>query len=185
MALSWLVGPRLSWLPSLIPQGAAPVLAANFTMQTGYYVGNGTSVTIQTGFQPDLVIIKSDTTTIPAVMTTSAMPAGTTVTFPAGVNNYASQITLNPTGFTAGQNERLELQGSGFRLTADMSLNVTNVRYQWIAFGGSDCSASGTFCVGMYLGNGSSPRAISTGFQPDFVMVKRYGANAMSMRTTR
>lgn len=183
VALCWLVGPRIGWLPAVIPQGPTPVSAANFTMQTGYYVGNGTSVSIQTGFQPDLVIIKSDTSTIPAVMTTSAMPAGMVVTFTAAANNYASQITLNPTGFTAGQNERLELQGSGFRLTTDMGLSVANVRYQWIAFGGSDCSASGTFCVGTYLGNGSSPRAITTGFQPDFVFINRYGSNAITMRT--
>lgn len=179
----WLCLPRFAWLPSMVPQGPSPVSAADFTMQTGYYVGNGTSVSIQVGFQPDLVIIKSDISTIPAVMKTSAMPADTVVTFNAAANNYASQITLNASGFTAGQSERLELQGSGFRLTTDMGLSVANIRYQWIAFGGSDCSASGTFCVGSYSGNGSSPRAISTGFQPDMVMIKRLGANAVNMRT--
>jgi len=47
----------------LIPLVYAPkAQAANFTMQTGYYMGTGSSLSITgVGFQPQFVLIKADT----------------------------------------------------------------------------------------------------------------------------
>jgi hypothetical protein len=138
--------------------------AANFSMQTGYYVGNGSSQSISgLGFQPQTVIIRAGTTAGQGIWKTSAMPANNSAFFSATANNTGSLITLNADGFSVATNA-----------------NVTNanVRYNWIAFAGSDCTSSGTFCVGTYTGNGSNPRKITTGFQPSFVMVKRSTALA-------
>ncbi len=134
--------------------------AANFTMQSGYYVGSGVTGHAITGlgFQPDFVLIKSTTTAGVAVFKTSAMPANTTAYTSNTANNTTTQITLDIDGFTLG---------------TLANVNSANVLYNWIAVDGSDCSATGNFCVGSYTGNGVSPRNITTGFQPNMTIVKR------------
>lgn len=128
-------------------------------MQTGYYVGTGATKAITgIGFQPQFVLIKANTTAGQAAFKTSAMAAANMSFIGATADNTASQLSLDANGFTLGTNA---------------SVNSNNIRYIWTAFAGSDCTASGTFCVGQYTGNGASPRTITTGFQPSFVIVKR------------
>ncbi len=89
---------------------------------------------------------------------TSAMPRTST----AWMNGVA---TAND---TAGA---IMLDADGFSVVGANS-NTVNTRYTWIAFAGSNCSATGSFCVGTYIGNATSPRTITTGFQTDLVWVK-------------
>jgi hypothetical protein len=145
--------------------------AANFTMQTGYYVGTGVAGLAITGvgFQPDFIMIKSTTAAGAAVFKTSTMPANTTAFTSATVDNTTTQITLDSDGFTLG---------------TLANVNSVNVIYNWIAVGGSDCSATGNFCVGTYTGNGVSPRNIAVGFQANMALVKRTTAVAGHFRVS-
>lgn len=147
----------------------APVHAANFSTRVGYYVGTGSSKTISgLGFQPSFVMIKASTADGSSVFKTTAMATNATAYFSADADNTATSISFTADGFTIGT-------------LADV--NTANVLYRWIAFSGSDCTSTGYFCVGTYSGNGSTSRTISTGFQPDMVMVKRSTAVAANFRT--
>jgi len=144
--------------------------AANFGMKTGYYIGDNSASHAITGlgFSPDLLIIKSDTTAGQGIWKTSAMPAANFSYFSANAEVGGGLLTLDADGFTVGINP---------------NMNSANVRYIWIAFSGSDCSATGTFCVGTYTGNGAATRAIPTGFTPSFAMTKRTTNVAANFRT--
>lgn len=146
-------------LPTLTGRASA----ANFSMQTGYYTGTGAAGLAITGlgFQPDTVMIKSSTAAGVMVFKTSAMPASTTAFTSATADNTATSI---------------QFTGDGFTLGTLANVNSANVLYYWIAFTGSDCSATGNYCVGSFTGNGTTSRAITTGFQPAYVIVKRSGA---------
>lgn len=144
--------------------------AANFSMRTGYYLGTGSSKTISgLGFQPELVIIRASTTAGVGVFKTSAMAAANTAFFSATADNTATAISFTADGFTVG---------------ALANVNNANVLYRWEAFNGSDCSATGYFCVGTYTGTGAASRTITTGFQPDMITVKRSTAVGAHFRTT-
>ncbi|QQS17847.1 hypothetical protein IPL68_04235 [Candidatus Saccharibacteria bacterium] len=144
--------------------------AANFTMRTGYYLGTGTTKTISgLGFQPSFVMIKASTTAGVAVFKTSSMAASTTAFFSATADNAVTNISFSADGFTVG---------------TLANVNAVNVLYRWTAFNGSDCTATGYFCEGTYTGTGVAGRAITTGFQPNMVMVKRSTAVAAHFRTT-
>jgi hypothetical protein len=138
-------------------------------MQTGAYLGNGNNLSIKgLGFAPDLVILKSNSTIgVGTMFKTSSMIDAVDVVF-AGTANQAGSISLDPDGFTV----------------SGVNSNTVNAYYTWIAFGGSDCSSTGNFCVGTYVGNGTSPRAINIGFQPDLVWVKPSGATAVTWRSS-
>jgi hypothetical protein len=150
----------------LSPQSAS---AANFGTRVGYYVGTGASKTISgLGFQPSFVIIKSSTAAGVGVFKTSAMAANTIAYFGATADNTAANITFTTDGFTVG---------------TIANVNTTNVLYRWIAFSGSDCTSTGYMCVGTYTGTGATTRTITTGFQPDMIMVKRSTAVATHFQT--
>lgn len=158
--------------PSLfsLPSNVEKVYAANFQMKSGYYTGNGSSLSITgLGFQPELVIVKSSTTAGVGAFKTSAMPAANTAFFSGAADNTSSLMSLDSDGFTVGT------------LGA---LNNLNILYYWVAFAGSDCSVTGNFCVGQYTGDGVATQTISTGFQPDAVIVKRTTAIAGNFRVT-
>lgn len=147
----------------------SPAYAANFGTRMGYYVGTGASKTISgLGFQPSLVIVRASTTAGVSVFKTSAMAANATAYFSATADNTATNISFTTDGFTVG---------------TLANVNSANVLYRWIAFNGSDCTSTGYLCVGTYSGTGATSRAITTGFQPDMVMVKRSTAVAAHFRT--
>lgn len=144
---------------------------STYAMQTGYYVGDGGAKVISgLGFSPDLVIIKADTTAgAGATWKSVAMPQNNTAYLgTATADNTAGQITLT---------------ADGFRLAGN-NTNTVNVRYTWTAFSGSDCTSGGTLCVGSYTGDGAGTQALSTGFQPDLVWVKRSTAVVPSWRSS-
>ena len=151
--------------------GIRSASAAAYQMQTGYYIGNGGSKEISgLGFTPEVVILKAhDAGGTGAIMKTTAMPE-LNVAYLSGAtaDNAAGAIILTR---------------DGFRVSGALS-DTANSRYTWIAFAGSDCSASGQMCVGAYLGNGTSPRALPlTGFSPDLVLVKAATAVAPNWRS--
>jgi len=138
------------------------VSAATFQMQTGYYVGTGATLSISgVGFQPELVIFKAATATgAGAEWKTSAMGSTVTSHFTATADDSSSNVVLNSDGFT---------------LTSSSHVNTSGVRWTWTAFRGSDCSSTGTFCVGEYTGDGAAAKSITVGFQPNLVWVKGAG----------
>lgn len=169
---------------------STPVFAGNFSLQTGYYVGSIDQVEVEVGFEPDLVMVKTDSDMMPMAFKTSAMPGGITQFISASdyfgnsiEETRSGQISFTSTGFTAGLTERLDFQPDGFDVITDGGLSLAMERYQWIAVGGSDCSATGNFCVGSYRGDGAATQTISVGFQPTMVMVKRAGAYNTNFRT--
>jgi len=141
-----------------------PVKAATFQMQTGYYLGTGFTHTISgLGFQPDFVLVKS-AVGAQSVLKTSSMPTDTTVNLIAAAVSTASFIVLSTDGFTLNGNNG--------------TVNAANTMYTWTAFSGSDCTSSGTFCVGTYTGDATVGRSITTGFTPSYVMNKQSAAAA-------
>ncbi|TXH02006.1 MAG: hypothetical protein E6P95_00755 [Candidatus Moraniibacteriota bacterium] len=149
---------------------------ATFQMQTGYYVGTGVDDLQITGvgFQPDLVLIKDDTANGADGVNwkSSVMPSET------------SQV-LSDGDVDVANNAIQSLDSDGFTLGTDADVNTANVRFVWIAFGGSDCTSSGTFCVGSYSGNNGATQAItSVGFQPNYVAIKSSSALVASFMTS-
>lgn len=139
--------------------------AATFSIQTGSYVGDGTDNRAITGigFQPDLILLKDDTSIGQegVIMKTSSMTGEHT-------------LALAETDFTLNSNHIQSLDSDGFTIGSDQDVNMANVEYFYIAIGGSNCSATGTFCVGSYTGNGTSQSISTVGFSPDMVAVKKY-----------
>ena len=136
-----------------LPPAVGRAAAANFSIRTGYYIGSGTSsqTIAGLGFQPQSVIIKSNTSAGQGVWKSKDMATTNTAYLSATANDTSTMVTLTSDGFTVNSNA---------------NVNSANVRYVWVAFAGSDCTSSGTVCMGTYSGNGSSPRLITTGFQP-------------------
>jgi hypothetical protein len=150
-----------------VPLFSKPAQAATMQTKTGYYVGNSKSITVSgLGFRPDMVIIKQATSGNVGFLKTSAMPANTTAHFSSLAVSTGTLVTLNSDGFTISS-----------------AISGGNVIYRWTAVGGSDCTSSGSFCVGTYNGNGSSAQNVNTGFQPSAVINKRSTSVAMTFRT--
>ncbi|MCK9352278.1 MAG: hypothetical protein M0P76_05845 [Candidatus Pacebacteria bacterium] len=143
--------------------------AATFSIQTGYYIGNNTDNRAVTGlgFSPDLVLMKDNSTAGGGIIwKNSSMPGEET----AYLTNSSANISTNAIQ---------SFDSDGFTVGTNADTGTLNTYYSWIAFGGSDCTSSGTFCVGTYGGNGGA-QSISTGFQPDLVAVKR-NANSLGV----
>jgi hypothetical protein len=149
--------------------------AATFSIQTGYYIGNNTDNRTITGlgFSPDLVLMKDNTANgVDGVnFKTSAM------------SGEVSSVLADADADTAN-NAIQSLDADGFTLGTDADVNAANIFFSYIAFGGSDCTAGGTFCVGSYTGSGVSGRSVDVGFQPDLVVVKRSGASQAVWKTS-
>lgn len=162
-------------IKNLLRPEVSQVKAAGFQMQTGYYIGDNTDNRQITGlgFQPDLVMIKDYTNAGNAglLVKTSSMPGELTV-------------TIAETDAALSTNAIQSLDADGFTVGTNVDVNTQLMVYYWVAFGGSDCSSSGNFCVGSYVGNGSSQNITSVGFQPDFVSVKRTSTSVGLLKTS-
>jgi hypothetical protein len=167
----WLFFIALSLITSTIVFSNEPAEAAVMQMKTGYYLGTGLSIAVTgMGFQPNLVMVKSSASTAGVVFATSTMPTTNTAHFSAAANDTGSNLVLNSNGFTVG--------------TGLAIINNVNVLTRWVAYGGSDCTSTGNFCVGTYTGNGNTgSRLLPTGFQPNIAIVKRSTAIAGHFRT--
>ncbi len=150
--------------------------AATFQMQTGYYMGDGVDNRAITGvgFQPQLIIIKDDSGngSLGSVWKSSAMSGET------------SALLADATA-DIGTDAIQSLDSDGFTLGTNADVNGANVRFTWVAFRGSDCTSSGTFCVGSYTGDAASTHALtSTGFTPNMVVIKGSGATTAAYMTS-
>ena len=142
---------------------------SGYHFQTGYYIGNGNFNHVSgLGFRPQMVVIKSDAATFATIFKTDVMPNNT-------VEYLGAATAESAAGF-------IQLEDDGFSVSTTAA--TANGRFTWEAFAGSNCSVSGVFCTGSYTGNGSYPRSISTGFDPDLVWVKRNTAVAAGWKST-
>lgn len=136
-----------------------------FTMQTGYYIGNGTdsrAITTSGVSNPGLVMLwdnQAATGSYNTVFKTSSMTGEITSQLAAATSNLTSNYIQS-------------LTASGFTVGTDGDVNTSGARYQWAAFGNSDCSSTGTFCVGSYTGDAADLKSITVGFQPELVLIK-------------
>jgi hypothetical protein len=119
-------------------------LMAAVTWTVGSYVGTGSTQSI-TGlaFQPDVVIIKSNSTT-PAQIKISTMAATASRAFTSLTTPVTNAITsLNANGFTVGTNS---------------NVNTNGVTYYFYAF-----QAGNSIKVGTYNGDGTNTRVVASG----------------------
>lgn len=166
---AWLFFIALSLVTSTIIFSNEPAEAAVMQMKTGYYLGTGSNIAVTgMGFQPNLVMVKSVTATTGVVFATSSMPTTNAAYLSATVNDTGSNLVLNSNGFTVG--------------TGLAIINTVNVLTRWVAYGGSDCTITGNFCVGTYTGT-SGVRLLNTGFQPNIAIVKQTTTAAGHFRT--
>ncbi len=148
--------------------------SGSFQIKTGMYIGDGLDDRSITGlgFAPDFVFIKDEGVTGAdgILFRTSVMTAEQTAKF-----EQEADLTTNAIQ---------ALESDGFQIGTNADVNTLNIAYYYVAFGGSDCSATGIFCVGSYTGNGTSQSITSVGFQPDIVMIKRSGASPGVFKTS-
>lgn len=122
---------------------------------TGSYVGTGVdNLVINPGFQPDLVIIKGDTTQN-AAWRSSSHSANSASFFLNVANGTTTIKNFTSTGFTLG--------------TA-AHVNSAGITYHYSAF--KIDPATTEFAVGTYTGTGAAKIITGLGFQPDFVLTK-------------
>jgi uncharacterized repeat protein (TIGR01451 family) len=122
---------------------------------SGSYTGDGVAGRAITGlgFQPDVVIVKGDTTES-AILKSSSMPgdASKTIGSKSAISPNMIQ-TLDPDGFTVGASGRV---------------NAPGVTYYWTAFR----AARPEMIVGSYTGDDADDRSIGgVGFEPVYVIV--------------
>jgi hypothetical protein len=122
---------------------------------SGAYTGNGIDNRAITGvgFQPDVVMVKSDDNSGVAEIRTSTMTGDNT-----------KPMTGN-TALTANLIQSLD--SNGFTLGNDNGVNRNNRAYHWVAFK----SYSGHMSLGSYTGNGTSKSIAGLGFSPEYAMV--------------
>ena len=115
----------------------------------GNYVGTGAGRSITgLGFQPKVVLVKQ-LSFEPGVIATDTMPTGE-----SKIAGTAAFVT----------NRITSLDSDGFTLGTDADAVESNLGFEWIAFGGSEC------VTGTYTGNATSSQSI-TGMaaQPELV----------------
>ena len=138
--------------PTGTPTATPTATATAAWLQTGAYTGNGANRTISgLSFQPDVVIVRSDTTDV-AVVRTSLMPA-TKAKKITGAGALAANLI---TAFGA----------TSFDLGTDAAVNGAAKTYYWTAM-----KTGANLNAGMYTGNGADDRNIGgLGFPPDWVV---------------
>ena len=158
-----------------------PAPGPQMLVLSGTYVGNGalSGRSIYVGFQPDLVIVSSDSTNAgvgasyptghTAVLRSSSMSGNLSVAaYVYAHTPLANRITsLDPTGFTVGHPPDHAVPNDE-PTDPYHCVNHTGVGYYWTAFK----AAPGQMVAGSYLGNGAVTQDITTvGFSPDYVIV--------------
>ena len=122
---------------------------------SGGYTGNGSDNRAITGvgFQPDVVIVKSDDNSGVAEIRTSTM---------------TGDVTKPMTGNTALTANLIQsLDAGGFTLGNDNAVNRNGRAYHWTAFK----SYTGHMALGSYTGNGTTKSITGLGFSPEYAMV--------------
>jgi hypothetical protein len=144
-----------------------PAAPSSAQVVSGGYIGDGNdNVQIdQLGFQPDVVIVKGDTTQI-GVVRTSTM---------------AGDLAKPMTGATALTADLVQsLDTRGFTIGSDARVNSGSIDYYFIAFK----EAAKRMKVGTYTGTGSSQSVTGVGFSPDLVVIIPENAAEVVYRST-
>jgi hypothetical protein len=129
---------------------------------SGAYTGNGSDnrAISGVGFQPDVVIVKSDDNSGVAEIRTSTMAGDLTKPMTGATALTANLIqSLNADGFTLGNNN---------------AVNRSGRTYHWLALK----SYTGHMSLGTYGGNGTSKSVTGLGFSPEYLMVLPAAATA-------
>ena len=146
------------WTASKSNPGNAFTAASSFPgirVASGSYTGNGNDNRAITavGFQPDVVIVKSDDSSGVAEIRTSTM---------------SGDATKPMTGNTALTADLIQsLDSDGFTLGTNNAVNRNNRAYHWVAMK----SYSGHMALGSYTGNGTSKSITGLGFSPEYAIV--------------
>ncbi|MGH9015749.1 MAG: DUF7483 domain-containing protein [Acidimicrobiia bacterium] len=145
---------------------AASFAGSGMRLATGSYAGNGADNRQITaiGFQPDVVIIKGDTTQV-TVMKTSTMTGD------------SAKALVGPTA--PGANQIQSLDADGFTLGTNATVNASGITYYWSAFK----TFAGELKIGSYTGNGTSQSLTSLGFSPEYVIVLSAAASEAVQRS--
>jgi hypothetical protein len=121
-------------------------------MTVGSYTGNGFIQGVNTGLDPDHVI----------VMGTGATSAVQRSTGLAGTFGFDESTTnLAITGLT----------GTGFTVLFSGDVNSNGVVYHYVAWR----ATAGSVALGTYAGNNTDNRAVNVGFEPEFLLVRNTG----------
>ena len=136
---------------------------------SGSYIGDGLDdFFVYVGFQPDVVVVKEDTTGEWSVMRTSTMIGD------ASKELASAAVPLFPGGIKS-------LDPSGFTLGTDPKVNASGATHYWIALK----AGAGEMKVGSYPGDGNDDRSIpGVGFQPDYVITMSAGADMSVHRSS-
>ena len=158
-----------------------PAPGPQMLVLSGTYVGNGalSGRSIYVGFQPDLVIVSSDSTNAgvgasyptghTAVLRSSSMSGNLSMAaYVYAHTPLANRITsLDPTGFTVGHPPDHAVPNDE-PTDPYHCVNHTGVGYYWTAFK----AAPGQMVAGSYTGSGGVTQDVTTvGFSPDYVIV--------------
>ena len=150
--------------------GADEMLAGGpMQVISGFYTGDGfDNKFILVGFQPDVVVVKEDTTGEWSVMRTATM-----------VGDASKELASAPVPLFAGGIKSLD--PSGFTLGTDSKVNASGATHYWIAFK----AGAGEMRVGSYPGDGMDNRSIpGVGFRPDYVITMSEGPNMSVHRSS-
>lgn len=128
------------------------IMNAAIVYTVGSYVGTGASLTISSlAFQPDVVIIKGNTTGN-CFVKTSSMASTASKQWTSNTGSVTNAITaLTSNGFTVGTNS---------------NVNTSSATYYFYAF-----QAGTSLKVGTYTGNGVASRNITIGGSSDFTLI--------------
>lgn len=121
-------------------------------MAVGNYTGNGAASRSLTGvgFQPELVMVFGNTAQR-AVLRASGMSR--THQYDGGTGVTTGVTAFGADGFTVGNSAQV---------------NSNGVAYHYVAFN----DVANSIDIGSYTGNAADNRAIATGFQPDYALVR-------------
>jgi hypothetical protein len=132
---------------------AAAVFPGAIKVATGTYTGdNGDDRAIAVGFQPDFVIVKTDTNREGAARSSSMV----------------GDLSKPMGSLTALQADDIQsFTATGFVVGGSIRVNQNNRDYYWVAIKGYSQSMK----VGTYNGNGTTQAITGMGFQPENVIV--------------
>ena len=136
------------------------------TYTSGSYTGTGAAGNAITGvgFQPDVLIIKGDTSQVPVIHT-------------ASMGNDGSKPMLK-VALSANLVESLDTDG--FTLGTDGKVNGAGVTYYWSAFEARE----GVMTSGSFTGIGSSQSIAGLGYSPEVVLVIPATSDESNIKTS-
>ena len=149
--------------------GGAETLYVDDVFQSVVRTGTGASATITTGFQPDLIWVKSRSNAYNNYLADSAR----------GITHYLSSNTTGAEDFAAVVTDMVaSVNATGYTMGSGATLNGTNNSSQthvdWVFK-----KKAKFFDVVTYTGNGAASRAInhSLGGEVGSIIIKDYGAS--------